>query len=143
MDFIEGLPLSEGTNSIQVVVDRLSNYGHFLNLHHPFPTSSVATLFIREIVHLHGFPKSIVSNMDKIFMSKFLQSLFKSQGTSLKMSTAYHPQTDRQTMVANRCIETYLRCFASSKPRAWAKFLPWLKYWYNTSFQFATNTTPF
>ena len=76
-------------------------------------------------------------------MSNFWQSLFKSQGTSLKMSTTYHPQTDSQTDVVNLCIETYLRCFASSKPGSWAKFLPWAKYWYNTSFHSNINTTPF
>ena len=61
-------------------------------------------------------------------MSNFWQSLFKSQGTSLKMSTAYHPQMDGQMKVVNRCIETSFRFFASSKPHAWAKFLPWAEY---------------
>ena len=78
MDFIEGLPLSEGTDSILVVVDRLRKYGHFLNLLHPFLAFLVATLFIREKVCLHGFPKSIVSDRDEFFMSNFWRSLFKS-----------------------------------------------------------------
>ena len=84
MDFIEGLSLSEGTDSILVVVNRLSKYGHFLNLCHPFLASSVATLFIREIVRLHGFLKSIVLNRDKIFMSNFWQFLLKVKVLLLK-----------------------------------------------------------
>ena len=139
MDFIEGLPFSTGIDSIMVVIDRLSKYGHFLSLRHPFLPSSVVALFIREIVRLHGFPQSIVSDKDKIFMSHFWRSFFKSQGTSLTMSTTYHPQTK----VINLCIETYLCCFANSKPCSWVKFLPWAEYWYNTSFHCATNTTPF
>ena len=109
MDFIEGLPLFDGIDSILVVVDLLSKYGHFMGLRHPFSAHSIASVFVHEVVHLRDFPKSIVSYTDSI-------SLFKSQGTSLKMSTAYHPQTDGQTKIVNRCIETRLCCFASSKP---------------------------
>ena len=59
------------------------------------------------------------------------------------MSYAYHPQTDRQTEVLNQCLETYLRCFASSWKKQWGHWLLWAKYWYNTSYQIAMRMTTF
>jgi hypothetical protein len=63
---------------------------------------------------------SIVSNRDPTFTSNFWKELFKLQGTQLHLISAYHPQTDGQTEVVNKCLETYLRCFAFEKQHQWA-----------------------
>ena len=103
MAFIEGFPKSNGKDVIMVVVDCLSKYAHFLPLSHPFSTIGVAQAFMDGVFKLHGVPTSIFSNLDKVFLSQFWQELFKHLGTKLKMSTAYHPQSDGQSEVVNRC----------------------------------------
>jgi hypothetical protein len=76
-------------------------------------------IFMDNIFKLHDVPHFIVSDKDPTFTSKFLQELFKIQGTQLHLNIAYHPQTDGQTEVVNKCLETYLWCFAFDKQNQW------------------------
>ena len=85
-------------------------------------------LFVKEVVRLHGFPKTIVSDGDRLVMSNFWAEIFKLVGTKLRYSTAYHPQSDGQSEVVNRCLGTYLRCFAGMKPKSWPHWLSWAEY---------------
>ncbi|CAM8954215.1 unnamed protein product [Rhodiola kirilowii] len=143
MDFITHLPPSAGKSTIMVVVDRLSKNAHFSPLKGDCSAAEVAQVFIRDIVKLHGFPGSIVSDRDPIFLSKFWKELFREQGTFLAHSTAYHPQSDGQTKVINRGQEDYLRCFISDNQKAWLQLLPWAEYSYNKAFHSSIGHTPY
>ena len=100
-------------------------------------------MFLDQVYRQHGFARSIVSDRDTVFLSEFWQELFALQGCTLNLSTAYHPQSDGQTRVVNRCLETYLRCMTSDKPHLWSKWLPLAEYWYNTNYHSATQITPY
>ncbi|GJR06393.1 retrotransposable element Tf2 [Tanacetum coccineum] len=122
MYFIEKLPTSHGKSMILVVVDRLSKYAHFIPLAHPFTASQIAQVFLDQVYKLHGLPESIVK---------------------LKLSTAYHPQTDGHTEVVNRSLGCYPRCMCGEKPKEWIKWLPLAEFWYNTNYHTSTMTTPY
>ena len=91
MDFITCLPKSYGKTVILVVVDRLTKYCHLGVLETHYNATKVAQLFVDMVVKLHGFPKSVVSDRDPLFLSKFWKELFRLSGTKLYYTSAYHP----------------------------------------------------
>ena len=143
MDFIEGLPSSFGKQVIFVVVDRLSKAAHFMALSHPYSAADVAQSFLDHVFKLHGFQNSITSDRDSIFLSQFWQDLMAFQGVQVQLFTAYHPQTDGQTKIVNKCLETYLRCMCADSPSQWSKWLPLAEWWYNTTFNSSIRATPY
>lgn len=143
MDFIDGLPNSQGHNAILVVADRLSKYTHFIAISHPYSATQIAETFVKNISCLHGMPRTIVSDRNTIFLSQFWESFFKLQGTKLCRNSAYHPQSNDQTKVVNRCLEHYLRCFIADKPSSWSTLLHWAEWWYNTTHHSTINMSPF
>lgn len=105
MDFIVGLPRSKGYTVIYVVIDRLSKFGYFIPLQSDFDSKIVAEAFIHDVLnYTDRVPKSIMSDRDSKFISKFWQHLFKAMGTTLSMSSSYHPQTDGQSEALNKCL---------------------------------------
>ncbi|CAN6326944.1 unnamed protein product [Urochloa humidicola] len=143
LDFIEGLPKSQGYDCILVVIDKFTKYAHFLPLAHPYTAFSVAQLYFNNIYKLHGLPEALISDRDRVFTSALWQELFKLTETSLLMSSSYHPQTDGQTERLNQCLEAFLRCTVSSCPKQWSKWISLAEFWYNTSYHLALGRSPF
>jgi hypothetical protein len=143
MDFIIGLPKSEGKSVIMVIFYILTKYAHFCALSYPFKSSTVATAFMETVQKLHGSPKIIVSDRDPIFTGHFWTKLFSFLGTQLAQSSSYHPQSDGKTEIVNKCLEGYLHCFVFDKQTKWFKWLPLAEWCYNTSFHTTTKKTLF
>ncbi|CAI7851950.1 unnamed protein product [Closterium sp. NIES-54] len=110
LDFITGLPpTNAGHDAILVVIDKFSKMGHFIPTHTTTRTEETAQLFLKHIISQHGIPKTLISDRDPKFTSKFWKELMSLMGTRLAMSSAYHPQTDGQTERLNQIVEQLLR----------------------------------
>ena len=143
MDFITGLPQSASYNAILTVVDRFTKMAHFIPCHKKITALELAPLFIREIYRIHGVPQSIISDRDKLFISKFWRELSRLLGVSLDLSTARHPETDGQTERANQAIEQLLRLYCSHTRKDWADKLPIAEFAYNSTVNESTGAEPF
>ncbi|GJV45337.1 putative reverse transcriptase domain-containing protein [Tanacetum coccineum] len=84
----------------------------------------------------------IVDRLTK-FASNFWRSLQKALGTSLDMSTAYHPQTDGQSERTIQTLEDMLRACVIDFGNGWVKHLPLVEFSYKNSYHASIKAAPF
>ncbi|RDX67904.1 Tf2-8, partial [Mucuna pruriens] len=94
--------------------------------------NDVAQTFTEEVVKLHGFPATIVTNRDQLFLS-----------TKLKYSIAYHPKLTAKQKWSTDCLETYLRCFSGENLKQWPNWLSWVEYCFNTKYHSSVKMSHF
>ena len=92
MDFMVGLPRSQQNHDvIWVIVDRLTKSAHFIAYNMTYLVENMSRLYLQYIIGLYGVPISIISDRDSRFTSEFWKSLQRAMGTSLSLSSAFHP----------------------------------------------------
>ena len=144
MDFIVGLPLTPCRHdAIMVTVDRLTKVAHFTPIRSSYTTTSVANVFMRDIVRLHGIPRTIISDRDPVFTSAFWTSLQHDLGTQLNFSSAYHPETDGQTERVNQVLEDMLRMYVMDRQSQWEDYLYLVEFAYNNGYHSSIGMAPF
>uniref|UniRef100_A0AAV1UZD8 Integrase catalytic domain-containing protein n=1 Tax=Peronospora matthiolae TaxID=2874970 RepID=A0AAV1UZD8_9STRA len=110
MDFVFGFPKDAHKNTgILLFADRFSKMVHLVAVLESITAQGCARVFIDTIFRLHGLPHELVCDRDPRLTAEFWQSVFRSLGTRLKMSTSDHPETDGQTERVNRVLEEILR----------------------------------
>jgi transposase InsO family protein len=139
-----GLPnTSRHHDSIWVIVDMLTKTAHFLPVHTTHRAEKYAEIYIDQIVHLHGIPRTIVSDRGAPFVAHFWEQLQESLGTHVIRSSAYHPQTDGQTERVNQILEDMLRACVLHYGKNWDKCLSLAEFSYNNSYQSSLKMAPF
>jgi len=147
IDFVTKLPTSEaGYDAVATIIDPLTKRARWIPVKEAELTAEkFATAFIKGYVRSRGLPISIVSDRDTRFTSTFWQSLCSQLGIKLRMSTAYHPQSDGQAEKANATLETFLKAYIAQLKslEQWSRLLPLAEFTYNAAKHKAIGMSPF
>jgi len=142
-DFITKLPLAQEYDSILVVVDQLTKMVYFIPTTEKTSAEGLTKLFRDNMWKLHRLPESIISDRRPQFVAGLIRKLNRILGIKSKLSTAFHPQTDRQMERVNQELEQYLRMFIDHRQEQWPDWLGMVEFAYNNKIHSSTKVLPF
>jgi transposase InsO family protein len=143
MDFITDLPTSKGYDSILTVVDCHSKAIILSPCNKTITAKQMSQLLVDNVWKRTGFPKAIISDQGPQFAAQVTQELWRKLGIKQKLSTAFHPQTDRESERVNQEIEQYLRICGNFQQNDWASLLPIIEFAHNARPHRSTQKSPF
>ena len=137
------LPIVAEKDMILVICDRLSKMTHFVATTEGTSVEGLARLLWDNVWKLHGLPESIVSDRGPQFAAELTKELNRMLGIKIKLSTAFHPQTDGQTERMNQELEQYLQFFIENRQKDWLKWLAAAEFAINNKIHMATKVSLF
>ena len=143
MDFIEKLPMSDGSDTILVIIDRLTKQSIFIPTVDTITSPMLAKLFILHVFSKHGVHSHVTSNRDTEFISTFFRSLGKVLDMKPHFTLGYHPEGDGQTECANQTLKQYLWVYCNYQQSNWSDLLPIAEFAYNNAPNATTGLSPF
>jgi len=149
MNFITKLPTSKNPawgvkfDSILTIVDRLTKYTMFISFKETATAPVLTYTILQELVSNHGLSKEFITDRDKLFTSKFWETLTAELRINHKMLTAYHSQMNGQSERMNQTVETYLRHYVNRNQDNWVQLLSTAQFAYNNTQNETTEETPF
>ena len=143
MDFITGLPWSNGFNAILIVVCRLTKMRYFIPCQDTCTAEQLAELYAHHIFRLHGLPKTIISDRGSQLIAKFWRALCKALKIEALLSTPYHPETDGQTERVNAILEQYLWAHINYLQDDWEAWLHLAEFATNNHASETNGMSPF
>jgi len=113
------------------VMDAVSKRVYFIPIHTTVTAKGVAWLFLHYVWKLHGLPKRVVSDCRPQFVALFTKELYRLLGIQISFSTAWHPQTDRQTERVNQELDQFLHLLVNKQQDDWYDLLPIAEFQHN------------
>jgi len=133
------LPESSGHDAVMTVIDVVSKRVHFIPTHMMVAAEGAARLFLYYVWKLHGLPKCVISDCRPQFVALFTKELYRLLGIQVSSSTAWHPQTDRQTERVNQELDQFLHLFVNERQDDWYNLLPITEFQHNNHVHSATQ----
>ena len=120
MNFI--IKLSKSKNStneetydaILVMIDRLIKYCHIVFFKETYNVEQLKYVVLNRLIRYQGISKGLINDRDKLLTFNYWKTLLSMLGTKLRMSTTFHPQTNKQTKRTNQSLKQYLRHYINS-----------------------------
>ena len=143
IDFVTGLPVTQGNTTVLTVVDHLSKMVKFIALLKLLSAKETAEVMMNIVFLVHGFPRDIVSEQGPQFMSRFWREFCRLIGAKASLTSGYHPEANGQTERLNQQLETGHWCVVYQNPSTRSKHLVWVEYAHNSLPTSATGFSPF
>lgn len=144
IDFVGPLPEEEGFNGIMTMTNRLGAADmQIVPVRMDMDAKRYTAVFFEKWFCENRLPLEIVSDRDKLFTSKFWKELHRIASMKLKMSTAFHPETDGASERTNKTMVQTLRYLVNCEQQGWVKVLPYVRFVMMNTVNALTGISPF